>query len=291
MNKIKRDIDIIYNEYTKKDITIIHISDLHFNNDTKEKKLKKLKEEIYINNPDYLMITGDLIDNPAITKNKLKIKQLLIFLTDIASFTKVLISIGNHDVFVENDYKFFDKINDLNNIYVLNNTSYKDEYIYVSGITLPNQYYYNILHQESTEKLIEHLNKYKNLITRLPKEIPKVSLIHSPIHLSEQEVLNKLKEYDLLLAGHTHDGLVPDFLKFAFKKNTGIIAPNKKLFPEIAKGKIEKYLGNKKITIIISGGITKLSSVSAKWLKNFNFIYNISVNKIIITKKRGKYYE
>lgn len=290
MNKIKRHLDIIYNEQTKKDLTIIHISDLHFNSFTKEKKLRQLKEEIYLNNPDYVVITGDLLDIPSITNDKQKIKELLIFLTDIASFTKLLISIGNHDVFMEKDYQFFNKLNDLNNIYILNNTSYKDEYIYISGITPPNNYYYNIRHKESSEILVEHLKKHKNLITKLPTT-PKISLIHSPINLTDKDVLDKLKEYDLLLSGHTHAGLVPEFLNFIFKKNTGIISPNKKLFPEIAKGKIEKNINNKKITIIISGGITKLSKFSSKWLSNFNFIYNIDVNKIIITKKRGKYYE
>ena len=116
-------------------------------------------------------------------------------------------------------------------------------------------------------------------------------LIHSPIRITNQEVLKKLKDYDLLLSGHTHNGMVPDIMSKLFKTNQGIIAPNKKLFPSIARGKIERYIGNKKITIIITGGITKLSKKSGKILNKLNFVYNMSINKIIITKKRGKYYE
>ena len=85
--------------------------------------------------------------------------------------------------------------------------------------------------------------------------------------------------------------MVPDFLNKFFKKNNGIIAPNKKWFPEISRGKIEKMRKGKRITIIITGGITKLSLKSSKLLSKLNFIYNTSINKIIITKKRGKYYE
>ena len=182
-------------------------------------------------------------------------------------------------------------LNELKNIYVLDNTTYQDDQIYISGLTLPSNYYYNITKDEASEILLEHLNHHPELIKKLPSNLPKVMLIHSPIRLTNQEVLKKLKDYDLLLSGHTHNGMVPDILSKLFKTNRGIIAPNKKLFPSIARGKIERYIGNKKITIIITGGITKLSKKSGKILNKLNFVYNISINKIIITKKRGKYYE
>lgn len=288
MNKIELHEDIVYSSKAIKDITLIHIGDIHFNKLTKDKKLQQIKEEIHKNNPDYVVITGDIIDNPSIIKDKIKIKKLLLFLTDISNFTKVIISLGNHDIYKLEDHKFFKNLNELKNIYVLDNDSYIDETIYISGITLPSNYYYNMMKEESKEILIEHLKKHKKLITNLPVFIPKVSLIHSPIKLSDKEVLTILKDYDLLLSGHTHDGMVPKILDKFIKKNYGIIAPNKKLFPEIARGKIERLIGNKKMTIIITGGITKLSEHSAKILNKLNFIYNIDINKIIITSKKGR---
>lgn len=291
MNKIEIHKDIIYNSKALKDITLIHIGDIHFNKLTKDKKLNQIKEEIYKNNPDYVVITGDLIDNPSIIKDKIKIKKFLIFLTDISNFTKVIISLGNHDIFKMDDYKFFKNLDGLKNIYVLNNDSYIDEKIYISGFTLPVNYYYNLTHEESKEILLEHLKKHKKLTTNLPVFIPKVSLIHSPIKLTDKEVITTLKEYDLLLSGHTHGGMVPKFLNKFFKENQGIVAPNKSILPEVARGKIEKNIANKKITIIITGGITKLSEHSAKFLSKLNFIYNIDINKIIITNKKGRYYE
>lgn len=288
MNKIEIHKDTIYNSKAKKDINLIHFADIHFNKSTSTKKLDKIKEEIYKNNPDYIVISGDIIDNHEITKDKLRIKKLLLFLTNLANFTKVIISLGNHDIYVQEDLKFFKNINELKNIYVLNNDIYVDETIFISGITLPNKYYYNITKEESKEILIEHLKKHKKLITDLPTELPKVSLIHSPIKLTDKEVLLHLNEYDLLLSGHTHDGMVPKILDKFFKSNTGLIAPNKKLFPEVARGKIINHVQNKDITLIINGAITKLSMHSAKILNKLNFIYNIDINKITISNKKGR---
>ena len=291
MNKIKLKTDIVYNNNTNKDIIIIHLSDIHFNTNTKVKDLDMIYNEVNKVKPDYIMITGDLIDTPEITKNNDKIKELITFLSNIAKIAKVMIAIGNHDVLHQNDYRFFNKLNDLYNIYVLDNTSYQDEFIYVSGFTLPSEYYYNINKSENKEVLLSHLDSHKELINKLPRDIPKVALIHSPVRVSENESLKKLHEYDLILSGHTHNGMVPDILEFLFKGNIGIISPYKNFFPAVAKGKIERNIDNKKIIIIINGAYTKLSKKSGKILSKLNFVYNKSINKIIIRKKRGIKYE
>ena len=95
MNKIKEQLDLIHNDYAKRDITLIHIADLHFSSITKPNTLQRIKESIIKKNPDYLVITGDLIDTPSITKNKYKIKELLKFLTDLSNYTKIIISLGS----------------------------------------------------------------------------------------------------------------------------------------------------------------------------------------------------
>ena len=287
MNKVKVTTDIVYSNNTLKDIIICHISDIHFYTNTKVIDLNKIKKEIIKINSDYLLITGDIIDYPDITKNRNKINDLLVFLTDIASEHKVIISLGNHDIIVDNDYKFFNKLNDLYNIYFLNNDKYIDDNICIVGFTLPNNYYYNITKDESVDMLLNYLDEHSLLLDNLPKNLPKVAMVHSPLLLTNELVLNKFKDYDLILSGHTHNGMVPEILNFLFKGNMGIISPRKTLFPSIAKGKIERNINNKKITIIINGGITKLSNQSGKIFSKLNFIYNKSINKIIIRKKRG----
>ena len=286
MSKYKLKTDEVYVETAKKDISIIHIADIHFSRSTKVKKLANLCEFIKGNNPDYIMITGDLIDTPGIAKTE-KISELYEFLNKLASITKVMISIGNHDASWSEDLKFFDKLNELNNIYVLNDKEYHDEFIEVVGVTLPNNYYYNVTKDESADIMSAYLKEVHHDFDKLNKNLPKILMIHSPIRLTSDIILPKINKFDLILSGHTHAGMVPHCLNFLFKGNRGIIAPNKKIFPKVAKGKIIKELNNHKTTIIINGAVTKLSRQAGIVFNMFNFLWPVDINKIIITKKEG----
>lgn len=270
--------NILSSKKLKKDITFIHIGDIHYNETTSTKKLEYIKYAIEDAHPDYIFITGDLLDRPKITKNKEKIKLLVSWLNSLGNIAKVFISLGNHDIILEEDYKFFNKLNDINNIYVLNNQSYEDENIFISGFTLPTNYYYNIEKHEDENALLETLQNNFNLVTNLPKKKYKVALIHSPILLSEKKVIEKLKEYDLMLSGHMHNGLILRILDKIIKNNYGLISPDKRLFAKNTRGKIK----TKYYTIIITGGITKLSPSSTKILSKLNGLYPISINKITV---------
>lgn len=270
--------DILSSKKLKKDITFSHIGDIHYNETTSAKKLEYIKYAIEDAHPDYIFITGDLLDRPKITKNKEKIKLLVSWLNSLGNIAKVFISLGNHDIILEEDYKFFNKLNDINNIYVLNNQSYEDENVFISGFTLPTNYYYNIEKHEDEDALLETLQNNFNLVTNLPKKKYKVALIHSPILLSEKKVIEKLKEYDLILSGHMHNGLIPRILDKIIKNNYGLISPDKKFFAKNTRGKIK----TKYYTIIITGGITKLSPSSTKILSKLNGLYPISINKITV---------
>lgn len=270
--------NILSSKKLKKDITFIHIGDIHYNETTSTKKLEYIKYAIEDAHPDYIFITGDLLDRPKITKNKEKIKLLVSWLNSLGNIAKVFISLGNHDIILEEDYKFFNKLNDINNIYVLNNQSYEDENVFISGFTLPTNYYYNIEKHEDEDALLETLQNNFNLVTNLPKKKYKVALIHSPILLSEKKVIEKLKEYDLILSGHMHNGLIPRILDKIIKNNYGLISPDKRFFAKNTRGKIK----TKYYTIIITGGITKLSPSSTKILSKLNGLYPISINKITV---------
>lgn len=278
MKNIEMVKDILSSKKLKKNITFIHIGDIHYNETTSAKKLEYIKYAIEDAHPDYIFITGDLLDRPKITKNKEKIKLLVSWLNSLGNIAKVFISLGNHDIILEEDYKFFNKLNDINNIYVLNNQSYEDENVFISGFTLPTNYYYNIEKHEDEDALLETLQNNFNLVTNLPKKKYKVALIHSPILLSEKKVVEKSKEYDLVLSGHMHNGLIPRILDKIIKNNYGLISPDKRLFAKNTRGKIK----TKYYTIIITGGITKLSPSSTKILSKLNGLYPISINKITV---------
>ena len=88
-----------YQETSKKLIKnkkIFLISDLHIGIGFNIKKLDKIKKEIEKEIPNYICIPGDIIDNTNIIKDKEDI--VINFLKDISTNTKVIISLGNHDV-------------------------------------------------------------------------------------------------------------------------------------------------------------------------------------------------
>lgn len=278
--EIKKDI---LTTKLNKELTFVHISDIHFNINTKERKLHNITETIINIKPNYIFITGDIIDNNKIIKNKNKIKELVAFLSNLSKIAPVIISLGNHDITYDEDITFFNKLNELNNIYILNNSIYEDENIYASGHVLQTNYYYNVTGYESKEVLLKHLDNNKNIIHNLPKNKYKITLIHSPILLNDEDVINKLKEYDLVLSGHMHNGMIPRITDRLIRNNYGLISPGKHLFPNNARGKII----NNSYTIIISGGITKLSLHSSRLLSKLNFIYPISINEIKIKGEKN----
>ncbi len=266
-----------------KNLTFVHISDIHFNLDTKEKKLNKIIEALSYIKPNYIFITGDLVDNKYIINNKIKIKELVTFLSNLSKIATLIISLGNHDIMSNCDITFFNKLNDIKNIYVLNNTKYEDDNIYVTGHTLEHSYYYNITGYESLELLLKHFDDNKNIINKLPKNKYKIALIHSPVLLNKNEVVEKLKEYDLVLSGHMHNGMIPRILDKLIKNNYGIISPDKHLNAKLSRGLVK----TKYYTLIISGGVTKLSLHSSRIISKLNFIYPISINKIKIKGEKN----
>ena len=284
MNKIKIQEDIIYNKYVRDDIKIIHLADIHFNRDTKEKKLILLGDVINNEKANYVIITGDIVDGAEITYDNEKIKELISFFQKLAKNNKILISLGNHDTKMD-DKSFFAKLGKIKNITILDNQNYVDDNMCVSGLTLPRNFYYNKVERESKTIFTSHLEKYAHVIDKLVDDKLKVALIHSPMVLADDDILVKLAKYDLILSGHMHDGMVPGWLKFVFRNNRGIISPYKKLFPRVAHGKIVKEVNGKKVTLIITGGVTKLSLASAKILSKMNFVYDMGINRIIIKRK------
>ena len=258
-------------------IKIMHISDIHFSLNYKIKRLDMVLNKIKENYPNYICITGDLIDVNNITKDKSFI-YFEKFINNLASISKVIISIGNHEYFVEeskNKYSLKDDISWLKkfknkNIIVLDNEIYKDDNINFIGFNPEIEYYkkneIEIL-KEDNIKLYKLLNKVNDKYNIL--------LCHTPMYLYQSknyEKIKDLKKIDLVLCGHTHGGMIPSFIPGRF----GIISPSKRLFPKNIRG-INTING---VTIIISSGVTKLSRKSK--LMQFTDVYGANINEIKI---------
>lgn len=187
-------------------LKVVQISDIHYGSTINESKLKKIVDEINLLNPDIVVLTGDLIDE-RIPYNKVEIINNLSNIN--AKLGKYSIS-GNHDYPIENYNELI--INsgfiDLNNNYEL---IYNDsnQPIIISGISSNNK---------DTSNLSEKTAKFDSFIAENSIEpVYSILLIHEPDFIDKIS----LENYNLVLAGHTHNGQIniPLLKKLYLPKN------------------------------------------------------------------------
>lgn len=231
---------------------IVLISDIHYYCKDIIPNLYNLLKEIKATNPDFICITGDLVDDMNITSSNYLVK----WLKSLSNIADVLISMGNHEQYYNHelkpdyDKKLFKKINEIDNVYVLDNETYKINNINFIGINLPYSYYH------SGEKIVEFISFMNQKYPKLDKGY-NILLCHSPYVIARRKVLDKLKcknDINLVLSGHMHAGLTFEWLKKIFK-GRGFITPQKGIFRKYCYGKYT----HDNIDIIISSGVTKLS--------------------------------
>ena len=233
---------------------IVLISDIHYYKKKDIIHLNKILDNIKKLKPDFICIPGDLTDESNICDED----YLLEWLTKLTHFSKVILTLGNHELYINRrkdlyglNNKLVNKIKKINNLYLLGNESKVIDNINFIGVTLNIDEYHN------EEKHIINFNKYN-----LNNKYYNIVLCHTPISITNE---TNLKNIDLVLCGHMHGGIVPRFLRKIFKNN-GLISPSKRLFPKNVYGKILKDNS----TIIITSGITVVSHLNSfRFLKNF----------------------
>lgn len=238
-----------YNLDSKLNIKIVLISDIHYYSKKDIKRLNDVLDNIKKINPDYICIPGDIIDKATV----LDFDLLIEWLKKLSSVAKVIMTLGNHEFYVNKrnhiyklNNKNINKIKKIDNLYLLNNENKIIDNINFIGLELPIEHY-----MSSNESEEEFKNYIKNIKT--VENYYNIVLCHSPVNLSKKEILYKIN-VDLVLCGHMHGGMVPNFLKFLFGTK-GLISPQKRLFPKNVYGNIK--VGNK--NVIITSGIKVLS--------------------------------
>lgn len=247
-----------YNIGNKLNKNIVLISDIHYYSKKDIKHLNKVLDKIKKISPNYICISGDIID-----KSKVFDLELLInWLRKLSTICKVIIVLGNHEFYIDkknNIYElskdYIDSVKKINNLYLLNNENIIFDNINFIGLTLPIEHYTN--KQESKEDFTKYI---KNIKTN--KNCYNILLCHSPVNICNEKILSKIN-IDLALCGHMHGGLIPQGLRFIFKQR-GLLSPQKKLFPNNVYGKI--VYNNK--NIIITSGIKVLSESHCKYFKS-----------------------
>lgn len=261
-----------YNLETNKkinNIKIALIADIHYASVYNDNRLFKIYEEIKTNNVDYICIPGDLIDDLSELNNQ-TIKNILEWLKKLSSLAPTIISLGNHDVRDKmKKYAFnsnwYNKINNIKNVYLLDNNNITINNINFIGFTSNYKYFEDM---EKDYNLVK--NDLKNICSLSVKSKYNVLLSHSPSYLFKENIFNNT---DLIVCGHTHGGLCPSFIPGTF----GLISPTKYLFPKKVRG----YLKNYNTDIIITSGIVKLSR-STKFLYKLTDIFAMEVTIINI---------
>ena len=265
-------MEYIYKQYeieTKKDIKdkkIVTISDLHFNPNITKYEIDDLILKINDKLPEYIFILGDITTFNYLEDNIFK-EKILYFFKLLGSISKTYLVLGNHDFLKspseKHHYVNKDKISDFYsnlNVKLLYNYLVQDDDLNIIGF---NKYPINYLYEfkdisKLRNEITELLEKIKNL---LDNDKYTIFLTHSHLDILKLQI-EFLKNFDLILAGHTHNGLVPSFLENIFPKNMGIYAKGQ-LFPNNIRGLIE----NDKQTIIVNGGITKISDSHSSTIK------------------------
>ena len=262
-----------YNIDNKINTNIVLISDIHYHSKTDLKLLDKVLEEIKKIKPNYICITGDIIDEAYITDEK----DFINWLTKLSKITKVIIALGNHEYYInkfENIYglnkELIDKISSINNLYLLDNANKIIDDINFIGVTLPIEYY---LEENSNNNLDIYLKKLKTYQSKY-----NILLCHTPINLTNKKLISKYN-FDLILCGHTHGGIVPRIFRFLFKTN-GLISPRKTLFPKNVYGNIKIN----KTNIVITSGIRVISNINIG-LKLLQNVFAAEIVKIKIRKR------
>ena len=89
---------IFYRQDVKKDINIVILSDLHLSKKFPMLVLDFLIKQLKEQNPHYIFLLGDLVDQPNYLKNEIVSESLFKFIKSISAIAPVFIVLGNHDL-------------------------------------------------------------------------------------------------------------------------------------------------------------------------------------------------
>lgn len=256
------------------------ISDIHYSSNYDLKIFEEIISNIKENKPDYICISGDLVDDVAVLYESPD--ALTNFIKKLSKISPTIITKGNHDETNFLNYKhtyltneeYFLNLNTIENVYYLDNKTLVRDNITFTSFNL-SYGYYNTYH-ESYDVFKKEMDKKIKKINPLKYNI---LLCHTPINIfkNHNDIVNK---FDLILSGHMHNGLVFDFLDR--KGNRGFFGPFESFFPKNARGKITKKIEEKDKNLIISGGVIKFANNNPKFFHKLNKLYPISIDYIDI---------
>ena len=179
-------------------LKFVAASDFHINQSTPDFHIKKMVDVINAQNPDYILLVGDIVDDDPEFAVK-KFEQL----KDLKA-QKIYISLGNHEYY-HRPYAWIIEFAKLG-FEVLQNSGEKinGSGIYVAGV--PDVGSTNV--------------NYERAFAASDEDNYKILLSHAPTDFKD---LDKSK-LDIQLSGHTHGGQIFPFQYITKKANDGYLA-------------------------------------------------------------------
>ncbi|MBS7020865.1 MAG: metallophosphoesterase [Firmicutes bacterium] len=264
---------------TKKDIhtRFAVFSDLHYNKTFPKESLDTIKDVLVKQNPDYVVIPGDILDEAKIIENEEHAKIIEDFLYGIGECSNVVISLGNHDLFnseqqgrkqvwkqVEVGRSFLKKLQEDKNIYVLDNETKFIGDVMFTGFNPFDSISYYEKKGYNNPAAFNHLFRSemgKSNIYVSPEydKYYHVTLIHDPTNPYRKEVIERLpllNHSDMIVSGHHHNGGCPAWMT-NLPGSRGLINAYSQILPNYTRGFGNYQIDEKMIYYLISGGITK----------------------------------
>ena len=301
-----------YHKSARRTLIFFLISDIHFSNKVSSEKLYAITKQAQQLEPNYILIPGDLIDSLDAIDDKNEFDRLTNWLMQLGEIAPTFICLGNHDFYRKNpaynnilskehrwlsekNQHFINTVDKIDNVKLLDNQSYKDHNVYIFGFTQSPAYFRfdqdkrcsSTIFRPGSEKLDVMLSDLENidqkLISKLPKHKIKIALIHSPVFLTNPKIAAKLCEFDFLISGHMHNGVVPPIINDFWRSDRGLIAPGKKLFPHGSRTKIRSSHDK----IITLGAVSTLQASVAKPINLMNGIYPINIASLELSRSQN----
>ncbi len=271
----------LYNKKVSHDLKILAIGDVHISSLVSLKKISFIKKQMEREKADYIVFTGDLIDNIDDIENDDVIFKVNDLLSCAVRLAPTFVVLGNHDYIHKKNgrvdlagvKKFYTNIK---GVKVLDNDVYFDKYIWIMGYTETKKYY--MKKEYDVKAFYDDFKSHKELYESVNKELPTLALIHSPEFSKDKKCVDMFHDYDLIICGHTHDGCVP-FGFGNFKR--GLISPKKTFFPKNVRG-IRKLGVN---YILITGGVVKIQKCAPRLLHPLNHFCPVQMDVVTLSNK------
>ena len=290
-------------------VRICVLSDLHYSDLISEEQLNSILERVRALKPDYILFCGGMVDSV----DDINAEILIKWWNELRKIAPGLISIGSHDYwkcyvnqetgafYGKEEYPnwFFDELDNLPDVKVLNNDIYDDENLFALGYTQSLDYYYSkeiakkTIFSTITEDKDVMIRELTELIEKFENDISSdnlnLLLVHALTYGFTEEVMKLFAYFAYVFGGHAHNGLVLPGLNEIWPSKRGLITPDRRILQDNVRNTLRKETDK----VIVNGPLTTFQKCSGTITK-FNIFYPMNLTVINITNnisyRRDKIY-